>query len=57
MWPVRAASPRRSVVIKNPDRKKNTVTPKPPGIHFKTPVCDPKTMRKLTARKPSSEGM
>ena len=46
-----------SVVIKNPDRKKKTVTPNPPGTQRLSPACAAKTIRKLIARRPSSDGM
>src|SRR5215203_1786371 len=57
--PVICSSVRMSVVIRKPERKKKTVTPKPPGI-FSTngnPACAQNTIRKLTARRPSSDGM
>ena len=46
-----------SVVMRNPDRKKKTVTPKPPGTTLANPECATNTIRKLTARSPSSDGM
>src|SRR5262245_59910755 len=58
--PVVCCSTRISVVIRNPDRKKNTVTPNPPGIagrYAPMPACARNTIMKLTARRPSSDGM
>src|SRR5688572_5359052 len=57
--PVDWCSTRSSVVIRNPERKKNTVTPNPPGTGSTKGSSEwaQNTIKKLTARKPSRDGI
>src|ERR1035438_7054597 len=48
---------RSSVVIRYPLRKKNTVTPKPPGMTFPNPTWLRNTSSTEMARMPSKEGI